>query len=77
VRMGAGPRRCSSPDIPDLARRMALQSLLPFLVGGRSSEDGDRRYVARSEQAARLARGLDLKEPDLAALSVVGASCLG
>jgi len=35
---------------------MALQSLLPFLVGGRSSEDGDRRYVARSEQAARLAR---------------------
>jgi len=56
VRMGAGPRRCSSPDIPDLARRMALQSLLPFLVGGRSSEDGDRRYVARSEQAARLAR---------------------
>jgi len=50
VRRGAG-----LPTGGRLARGWRFLSCA-FVVAGGASEDGGRRYVARSEQAARLAR---------------------
>lgn len=56
MRRGAGTHHSSSPDLRELAWALARRGGAFGLWAGGASEDGGRRYVARSEQAARLAR---------------------
>ena len=69
MRRGARPRYSSSPDMRELACRMALSRPCPAPWAGGASEDGGRRY--RPQRASRPpgapeGRALDIQEPNSA-----------